>query len=135
LSFCFCDGRTSRIEYLLKSIFRSPTRKYGIRVAESRWRERHIQERWGSVLGQRETPGEMIRQRLDFPFDFSLKAGVPEAFINEFRSIAVFAGPIFGRRKATEYANCRTSVGRDKADRVHDLQLCDESGRQVAFGA
>ena len=36
---------------------------------------------WGFPARNRE--GKSIRQRLDFPFDFSIKAGVPEAFVQE----------------------------------------------------
>jgi hypothetical protein len=36
---------------------------------------------WGFPAKNRE--GKSVRQRLDFPFDFSVKAGVPEAFVGE----------------------------------------------------
>lgn len=49
---------------------------------------------WGFPARNRD--GRSIRQRLDFPFDFSLKAGVPEAFINDFgaslSSLVPFSG-------------------------------------------
>jgi hypothetical protein len=49
---------------------------------------------WGFPAKSRD--GKSIRQRLDFPFDFSLKAGVSEAFISEFgaslSSLAPFSG-------------------------------------------
>lgn len=49
---------------------------------------------WGFPAKNRD--GRSIRQRLDFPFDFSLKAGVPEVFINEFgaslSSVVPFSG-------------------------------------------
>jgi hypothetical protein len=37
---------------------------------------------WGFPAENRD--GRSIRQRLDFPFDFSLRAGAPETFVNEF---------------------------------------------------
>jgi hypothetical protein len=49
---------------------------------------------WGFSAKSRD--GRSIRQRLDFPFDFSLKAGVPETFVNEFgaslSSLVAFSG-------------------------------------------
>jgi hypothetical protein len=49
---------------------------------------------WGFPARNRD--GKSIRQRLDFPFDFSLRAKVPETFINEFgaslSSIVPFSG-------------------------------------------
>jgi len=49
---------------------------------------------WGFPARNRE--GKSIRQRLAFPFDFSVKAGVPEAFINEIgaalHSLVPFSG-------------------------------------------
>jgi hypothetical protein len=49
---------------------------------------------WGFPARNRD--GKSIRQRLDFPFDFSLRTGVSEAFINEFgaslSSVAPFSG-------------------------------------------
>lgn len=49
---------------------------------------------WGFPAKNRD--GKSIRQRLDFPFDFSLKAGVSEDFVNEFgaslSSVAPFSG-------------------------------------------
>lgn len=49
---------------------------------------------WGFPARNRD--GRSIRQRLDFPFDFSIRAGVPEAFINEFgkslSSLVPFSG-------------------------------------------
>jgi len=49
---------------------------------------------WGFPAKNRE--GKSIRQRLDFPFDFSVRAGVPEAFVDEFgaalSSLVPFSG-------------------------------------------
>jgi hypothetical protein len=49
---------------------------------------------WGFPAKNRD--GKSIRQRLDFPFDFSVRTGVSEAFINEFgaslSSVAPFSG-------------------------------------------
>ena len=49
---------------------------------------------WGFPASNRD--GRSIRQRLEFPFDFSQRAGVPEAFIHEFgaslSSLVAFLG-------------------------------------------
>jgi hypothetical protein len=53
---------------------------------------------WGFPATNRN--GKAIRERLNFPFDFALRVGVPEAFINEFggalSSVVPFSGG--GRR-------------------------------------
>lgn len=49
---------------------------------------------WGFPAKNRE--GKDIRERLDFPFDFSIRAGVPESFVDEFgaalSSVVPFSG-------------------------------------------
>jgi hypothetical protein len=52
---------------------------------------------WGFPAKNRD--GKSSRERLDFPFDFSLKAGVPEAFINEFGASMSSVVPLLGGGK------------------------------------
>ena len=52
---------------------------------------------WG--FPGRNHDGRSIRQRLDFPFDFSLRAGVPETFVNEFGASLSSIVPLSGGAK------------------------------------
>jgi hypothetical protein len=52
---------------------------------------------WGFPAKNRD--GKHIRQRLDFPFDFAVKAGVPEAFVNEFGASLSSIVPLAGGGK------------------------------------
>jgi Endonuclease NucS len=52
---------------------------------------------WGFPAKARD--GKRIRQRLDFPFDVSLKAGVPEALIKEFGASLSSGTPLSGGEK------------------------------------
>lgn len=52
---------------------------------------------WGFPAKNRE--GKSIRQRLDFPFDFSVKAGVPEAFVEEMGTALSSLVPLSGGGK------------------------------------
>ena len=52
---------------------------------------------WGFPAKNRD--GKSIRQRLDFPFDFSLRAGVPETFVNEFGALLSSLVPFSGGGK------------------------------------
>jgi hypothetical protein len=52
---------------------------------------------WGFPANSRN--GRSIRQRLEFPFDFSLKAGVPEGFVNEFGASLSSLIPFSGGEK------------------------------------
>jgi hypothetical protein len=69
---------------------------------------------WGFPAKNRD--GKSIRQRLDFPFDFSLRAGVSEAFINEFgaslSSVAPFSGG--GKRPSIPIS----ALGSDESARI-----------------
>ena len=52
---------------------------------------------WGFPAKNRE--GKSIRQRLDFPFDFSIKAGASEAFVDELGTALSLVVPLTGGRK------------------------------------
>jgi hypothetical protein len=69
---------------------------------------------WGFPAKNRD--GKSIRQRLDFPFDFSLRTGVSEAFINEFgaslSSVAPFSGG--GKRPSIPIS----ALGSDESARI-----------------
>lgn len=72
---------------------------------------------WGFPARNRD--GRSIRQRLDFPFDFSLRAGVPEVFINEFgaslSSLVPFSGG--GKRPSISIAELQS----DDIKRIVDM--------------
>jgi hypothetical protein len=73
---------------------------------------------WGFPAKTRD--GRSIRQRLDFPFDFSLKAGVPEAFINEFgaslSSLVSLSGG--GKRPSVQIAALRSDEIKQIVDTI-----------------
>ena len=52
---------------------------------------------WGFPAKNRE--GKNITERLDFPFDFSIKAGVPEEFVDELGTALSLLVPFSGGRK------------------------------------
>ena len=52
---------------------------------------------WGFPAKTRD--GKSSRQRLDFPFDFSLRAGVPEIFVNDFGASLSSLVPLSGGGK------------------------------------
>jgi hypothetical protein len=52
---------------------------------------------WGFPAKNRK--GKSIRQRLDFPFDFSVKAGVPDAFVDELGTALSRLVPLSGGGK------------------------------------
>ncbi|HEX3744073.1 MAG TPA: endonuclease NucS domain-containing protein [Bryobacteraceae bacterium] len=52
---------------------------------------------WGFPARNRD--GKSIRQRLDFPFDFSVRAGVPETFVDEFGAALCSLVPFSGGGK------------------------------------
>jgi hypothetical protein len=52
---------------------------------------------WGFPAKNRE--GKSIRQRLDFPFDFSIKAGASAEFVDEFGTALSLVVPLSGGRK------------------------------------
>jgi len=57
---------------------------------------------WGFPSKSRD--GKSIKQRLDFPFDFSLKAGVPEKFLNELPTSLSALVTLSGGRKRPSIA-------------------------------
>lgn len=57
---------------------------------------------WG--FPSRNRQGRCIRQRLDFPFDFSIKAGVGEPFINDFATAISFFLPFTASSKRPSIA-------------------------------
>lgn len=73
---------------------------------------------WGFPAKNRD--GRSVRQRLDFPFDFSLRAGVPEAFINEFgaslSSLVPFSGG--GKRPSIPIAALRSNETKQIVDTI-----------------
>jgi hypothetical protein len=64
---------------------------------------------WGFPATNRD--GKSSRERLDFPFDFSLKAGVPEAFINEFGASLSSLVPLLGGEKRPNISITELSSG------------------------
>jgi hypothetical protein len=64
---------------------------------------------WGFPAKNRDGKGS--RERLDFPFDFSLKAGVPEAFINEFGASLSSLVPLLGGGKRPNISITALSSG------------------------
>ena len=52
---------------------------------------------WGFPAKNRD--GKSVRQRLDFLFDFSVRAGVPEAFVNEIGAALTSLVPFSGGGK------------------------------------
>jgi hypothetical protein len=76
---------------------------------------------WGFPARNRE--GRNIQQRLHFPFDFSIKAGVPEAFINEFgaslSSVVPFSGG--GRRPSLTIDGLSPADEKELIDTIFDF--------------
>jgi hypothetical protein len=64
---------------------------------------------WGFPATNRD--GKSSRERLDVPFDFSLKAGVPEAFINEFGASLSSLVPLLGGGKRPNISITALSSG------------------------
>jgi len=73
---------------------------------------------WGFPTSNRS--GKSIRQRLDFPFDFSRKANVKEEFINEFgaalSAIVPFSGG--GKRPSIAVAGLDPQKGREIVETI-----------------